>query len=324
MSFMKKPYIIAEIGSNFNQDLDLGKKMILEAKKCGADAVKFQLSNAKKLYPKDQSMFKIFKSIELKKEMFLEFLKFSKKINIDCSASTFDISSARFISKLNVKFHKIASSELTNFQVINVLAKTRKPILLSTGMSDILDIDVAFKKVLSLGNRNIVIMQCGSMYPLPPKKVNLNTLTTFKNKFDCLLGFSDHTLDDVAAITAVGKGVIFFEKHFTLSKKLLGPDHFYALEPNEFKSYVQRIRQGYVSLGSSKKDLLPEERKNSRRVGVYFKKNMKKNEIFSKHSYIMKRPPLGITPVYLEQVLNKKLLKSVKKNSPVFLKYFKK
>ena len=167
-------------------------------------------------------------------------------------------------------------------------------------------------------------MQCGSMYPLPPKKVNLNTLTTFKNKFDCLLGFSDHTLDDVAAITAVGKGVIFFEKHFTLSKKLLGPDHFYALEPNEFKSYVQRIRQGYVSLGSSKKDLLPEERKNSRRVGVYFKKNMKKNEIFSKHSYIMKRPPLGITPVYLEQVLNKKLLKSVKKNSPVFLKYFKK
>lgn len=324
MSFMKKPYIIAEIGSNFNQDLDLGKKMILEAKKCGADAVKFQLFNAKKLYPKDQSMFKIFKSIELKKEMFLEFLKFSKKINIDCSASTFDISSARFISKLNVKFHKIASSELTNFQVINVLAKTRKPILLSTGMSDILDIDVAFKKVLSLGNRNIVIMQCGSMYPLPPKKVNLNTLTTFKNKFDCLLGFSDHTLDDVAAITAVGKGVIFFEKHFTLSKKLLGPDHFYALEPNEFKSYVQRIRQGYVSLGSSKKDLLPEERKNSRRVGVYFKKNMKKNEIFSKHSYIMKRPPLGITPVYLEQVLNKKLLKSVKKNSPVFLKYFKK
>ena len=298
--------------------------MILEAKKCGADAVKFQLFNAKKLYPKDQSMFKIFKSIELKKEMFLEFLKFSKKINIDCSASTFDISSARFISKLNVKFHKIASSELTNFQVINVLAKTRKPILLSTGMSDILDIDVAFKKVLGLGNRNIIIMQCGSMYPLPPKKVNLNTLTTFKNKFDCLLGFSDHTLDDVAAITAVGKGVIFFEKHFTLSKKLLGPDHFYALEPNEFKSYVQRIRQGYVSLGSSKKDLLPEERKNSRRVGVYFKKNMKKNEIFSKHSYIMKRPPLGITPVYLEQVLNKKLLKSVKKNSPVFLKYFKK
>lgn len=321
---MKKPYIIAEIGSNFNQDLDTGKKMILEAKKCGADAVKFQLFNAKKLYPKDQSMFKIFKSIELKKEMFLEFLKFSKKINIDCSASTFDISSARFISKLNVKFHKIASSELTNFQVINVLAKTRKPILLSTGMSDILDIDVAFKKVLGLGNRNIIIMQCGSMYPLPPKKVNLNTLTTFKNKFDCLLGFSDHTLDDVAAITAVGKGVIFFEKHFTLSKKLLGPDHFYALEPNEFKSYVQRIRQGYVSLGSSKKDLLPEERKNSRRVGVYFKKNMKKNEIFSKHSYIMKRPPLGITPVYLEQVLNKKLLKSVKKNSPVFLKYFKK
>lgn len=321
---MKKPYIIAEIGSNFNKDLDTGKKMILEAKKCGADAVKFQLFNAKKLYPKDQSMFKIFKSIELKKEMFLEFLKFSKKINIDCSASTFDISSARFISKLNVKFHKIASSELTNFQVINVLAKTRKPILLSTGMSDILDIDVAFKKVLSLGNRNIIIMQCGSMYPLPPKKVNLNTLTTFKNKFDCLLGFSDHTLDDVAAITAVGKGVIFFEKHFTLSKKLLGPDHFYALEPNEFKSYVQRIRQGYVSLGSSKKDLLPEERKNSRRVGVYFKKNMKKNEIFSKHSYIMKRPPLGITPVYLEQVLNKKLLKSVKKNSPVFFKYFKK
>lgn len=318
MSFVKKPYIIAEIGSNFNQNLEMGKKLILEAKRCGADAVKFQLFNAKKLYPKDQKMFKIFKSIELKKEMFLKFLEFSKKINIDCSASTFDISSAKFLSKLNVKFHKIASSELTNFQVINVLSKTGKPILLSTGMSDIMDVDLAYKKVIDSGNKNIVIMQCASMYPLPPKKVNLNTLTTFRNKFDCLLGFSDHTIDDVAAITAVGKGAKIFEKHFTLSKKLSGPDHFYALEPNEFKNYVNRIKQSYTSLGSFKKDLLPEERKNSRRVGIYFKRNMKKNEIFSKHSYIMKRPPLGITPIYLDQVLNKKLIKSVRKNDPVF------
>ena len=321
--FKKTPYIIAEIGSNFNQSLELGKKMIIEAKNCGADAVKFQLFDAKKLYPKDKKMYKIFKSIELSRKMFLHFYDYSKKINIDISASVFDEASANFLSKINVDFHKIASSELTNYSVIEILSKTHKPLLLSTGMSDLLDVETAYQRILSLGNKKIVIMQCGSMYPLPLNKVNLNTLTTFKKNFECEIGFSDHTLDDVAAITAVGKGVSVIEKHFTLSKKLSGPDHFYALEPKEFKTLVKRLRQSFISLGTYKKDLLPHERKNSRRVGLYFKKNMKKGDLFNNNCYVEKRPPLGVTPTHLSKIINKKLSQSVKKNSPVFYKFFK-
>ena len=323
MKFLiRKPYIIAEIGSNFNQDLKMGKKLIHEAKKCGADAVKFQLFNAMKLYPNNKKMFEIFKAIELRREWFLEFLDYAKKIKIDISASVFDVSSAKFISKLNVNFHKIASSELTNFKLVEILSKTKKPMFISTGMSDMLDIEMSHKKILKNGNQNIVIMQCGSMYPLPLKKANLNTLTSFKNKFRCGIGFSDHTLDDIASITAIGKGALVIEKHFTLSKKLLGPDHFYALEPAEFKSFVKKCRQSYVSLGSFKKDLLPEERKNSRRVGLYFKKNMKKGEIVRQTDLKEKRPPLGLTPTYLTKIINKKLKYNVKKNKPVLLKFF--
>lgn len=316
----KKPYIIAEIGSNFNQDLSTGYKLIQIAKNSGADAVKFQLFKASELYPNNKKMFKIFKSIELNKKMFSLFFKFAKKIKIDISASVFDLKSANYLSKFNVDFHKLASSEISNLKLIDFLSKSKKPILISTGMSNLRDVEQAIKVCEKNGNKNLVLLQCSSLYPLPIHKVNLKILKTYEKNFKYLTGFSDHTLDDVSAIASVGLGAKVFEKHITLNKKSNGPDHFYAMEPSEFKQYVARIKKAFISLGSKTKDLLYEERINSRREGLYYKQNIKKNSILKKKNIFTKRPPLGLTPVYLEDILNKKLKKSVKKNTPIFLK----
>ena len=317
-----KPYFIAEIGSNFNQDLETGYELINKAKSCGANAVKFQLFKAKKLYPKNKKMFKIFKSIELKEHHFKKFYDYAKKLKLDVSASTFDLETAKYLKTFKVDFHKIASSELTNYQLIEYLSKSKLPILLSSGMSDLQDVKNAVKICEKNKNFNIVIMQCGSDYPLKHKDVNLNTLATFKSNFKYCLGFSDHTIGEVAGITSVGFGSIVFEKHITLNKKSNGPDHFFAMEPDEFKDYIFKIKEAHKCLGTSKKNLLKQERLNSRRKGLYFNKNLKKGKIFTNKDYIEKSPPIGLTTIYLENIINKKLKKNIKKDQPIFQKLF--
>lgn len=317
-----KPYFIAEIGSNFNQDLKVGYQLIDKAKSCGADAVKFQLFKAKKLYPNNKKMFKIFKSIELSENYFKKFYNYAKKLKLDVSASTFDLETAKFLNKFKVDFHKIASSELTNYNLINYLSKTKLPILLSSGMSDLQDIKNAVKICEDNRNFKIVIMQCGSDYPLKHKDVNLKTLATFKSNFKYHLGYSDHTIAEVAGIASVGFGATVFEKHITLNKKSKGPDHFFAMEPADFKNYIIMIKEAYKCLGTSKKNLLKQERFNSRRKGLYFNKNLKKGKIFTNKDYIEKSPPIGLTTIYLENVLNKKLKVNIKKNEPIFQKLF--
>lgn len=318
----KTPYFIAEIGSNFDQNLKTGFELIDKAKSCGAHAVKFQLFKAKKLYPKNKKMFKIFESIELKKSFFKKFYNYAKKLNLDVSASTFDLESARYLNQFKVDFNKVASSELTNYSLINFLSKSKSPILLSTGMSDLQDIKKAVEICEKNKNFNIIIMQCGSDYPLKHKDVNLNTLKTFKLNFNYSLGFSDHTLSEVAGVTSIGLGATVFEKHITLDKKSNGPDHFFAMEPEEFKEYIYKIKEAHRCLGTSKKDLLKQERLNSRRQGLYFKKNFKKGQIFTKKDYVEKSPPIGLTSIYLKNILGKKLRKKVKKNQPIFQKSF--
>ena len=317
-----KPYFIAEIGSNFNQDLKTGYELIEKAKICGANAVKFQLFKAKKLYPNNRKMFKIFKSIELKHGYFYKFFNYAKKLDLDISASTFDLESARYLKKFKIDFHKIASSELTNYKLIKYLSKSNLPILLSTGMSDLEDIKNAVKICEKNNNLNIVIMQCGSDYPLKHKDVNLNTLKTFKSNFKYFLGFSDHTVSEIAGIASISYGSTVFEKHITLDKKSSGPDHFFAMEPDEFKDYIFKIKEAYKCLGTSKKNLLKQERFNSRRKGLYFKKDLKKGKIFTNKDFIEKSPPVGLTTIYLKNILNKSLKMNVKKNQPIFQKLF--
>ena len=208
-----KPYVIAEAGSNFNQSLETAKDLITAASAAGADAVKFQLFRAEFLYPKRDGLYQVFKDIELKPEWIPELSKFAREAGVTFLASAFDSLSVEVLESVDVGAHKIASSELTNFPLLQLIASTGKPVLLSTGMSDLIDIDEAVNLCLATGNPNIVLLQCGSMYPLPSQHTHLRVIQTLKTLYGCPIGFSDHTLDSVAATTAVGLGSVLFEKH---------------------------------------------------------------------------------------------------------------
>ena len=309
-------YIIAEIGSNFNQSKKLAFKMIKAAKKIGANAIKFQLFNAKKMYPNDDKMYRLFKSIELNPKWIKDLKNYSKKNKIDFLCSVFDLESARLVNK-HVKYHKVASSEATNYGLLEYLLKTKKKILFSTGMCDIKDVENFIKLAKKYKNKNIVLMQCGSMYPIPYNHVNLNVLKTYR-KYKFQLGFSDHTIGSEAAMCSRAIGAKYFEKHFTLNKKLKGPDHFYATEPKEFKNYIQKIKLVETLLGTSSKEMLPDEKKFGRREGIYYSRNLKRGTIMKKIFFYIKRPALGIRSRDIKNVIGKQITTNKKKNSPVF------
>ena len=317
------PYVIAEIGSNFDQSLNKALRLINVAKNCGADAVKFQLFSGKKLYPNNKKMRKLFEKHELNPKWISILKKHCLKIRIHFFLSVFDEESLDVIIKNKIKLFKIASSEITNLSLLKKIAMQKKPIFVSTGMSDLDDVKRALKVTKSQKNNKIILMQCGSLYPLDDEKVNLNVLDTFKKKFKCILGFSDHTLGCDAAMVALGKGSVVFEKHITLNKKNPGPDHHYAMNPQEFKTYVRKLKNCYKMLGDSEKKMLDDEKKIARRDGLYFKNFKRQNALIKKDDLYIKRPCLGLRAKYLSRIINKRLIKGVKKHSPVFLKNIK-
>ena len=323
ISSTSPPYIVAEIGSNFDQSLNKALRLINVAKNCGADAVKFQLFSGKKLYPNNKKMRKLFEKHELNPKWISILKKHCLKIRIHFFLSVFDEESLDVIIKNKIKLFKIASSEITNLSLLKKIAMQKKPIFVSTGMSDLDDVKRALKVTKSQKNNKIILMQCGSLYPLDDEKVNLNVLDTFKKKFKCILGFSDHTLGCDAAMVALGKGSVVFEKHITLNKKNPGPDHHYAMNPQEFKTYVRKLKNCYKMLGDSEKKMLDDEKKIARRDGLYFKNFKRQNALIKKDDLYIKRPCLGLRAKYLSRIINKRLIKGVKKHSPVFLKNIK-
>ena len=184
-------------------------------------------------------------------------------------------------------------------------------------MCDLKDIKIFLNLAKKYKNKDIVLMQCGSMYPLPEKYVNLNVLNTYK-EFKYETGFSDHTLGYDAAMCAASLGATFFEKHFTLNKKSKGPDHFFALEPKQLKKYISKISKAKILLGTNKKEMLPDEKKYARREGLYFKKALNKNTKITKNYLLKKRPALGVRSRDIDDIIGKKLNKDVKKLSPVY------
>lgn len=317
----QKPYIIAEIGSNFDQSLIKAKNMILAAKRSGADAVKFQLFNPKKLYPsdKDKKIRDLFKKIKLRKNYIPKLISFAKKNKIEIFFSVFDIENLNFLKKFNLSTFKIASSEVINLKLIHQITKTGKTVILSTGMSDIKDVENAVR-IIKKSKGKKIIMQCASIYPAKVSDSNLNVLKSFKKKYPNFnLGFSDHTINNISAIVAVGLGCKYFEKHFTLNKKSKGPDHFFAYNENQFKKYVMAITQAYKCLGSSKKQMLPLERKFGRRKGIYAKKNIRKGEVINSKNIFGKFPSLGLRYRDKDLYINKfKSKKFIHKFKPIY------
>jgi sialic acid synthase SpsE len=285
-----KPYIIAEAGSNFAQDFNTAKNLIEVAAEAGADAVKFQLFRADALYPNHDGLYETFKEIELNPDWTFLLNQYAQDCGIIFLASAFDSMSVDVLEDVGVGAHKVASSEAANLPLLHYIAKKGRPLLISTGMCDMVDVHEAVNISKAAGNNQIALMQCGAMYPLPTELVNLRTISTLKHVFGCPVGFSDHTLGFASAITAVGLGATVFEKHFTLDKKMNGPDHFYALEPNELKDYIKMIHDGYLSLGTSVKEMLPDEKFHGRREGLYSSRQINPGERIEKKDLLVMRP----------------------------------
>ena len=310
---MRSVYIIAEAGVNHNGKLALGKEMIDKAKKAGVDCIKFQTfisgnvvskSANKADYQKKQtdageSQLEMLRKLELSFDDFVELNKYCKLREIHFLSTAFDFDSIDFLNNLDMGMWKIPSGEITNLPYLIKIAKTRKPIIMSTGMSTLSEIEAAMTVLRKNGGNEITLLHCTTEYPAPYSDVNLKAMDTLKQKFDVPVGYSDHTKGIEISIAAVAMGATVIEKHFTLGKNMKGPDHKASLEPHELKAMVNAIRNVESAIGSSEKKPAESEMKNIAiaRKSITASRSIKKGEVFTEDDLTVKRPGNGISPV---------------------------
>ncbi len=330
--------IIAEAGVNHNGNIRNAFKLADIAKKCGADFVKFQFFISENLASKrskkaeyqvnnfktkDNSQLKMLKKLELKLSDLIKIEKYCKKIGINFLLSFFDHKSVKYINKFDMDYVKIPSGEITNFPLLRNIAKTKKKIILSTGMANLNEIDSALKvfKKYKILKKNITILHCTTDYPTKPKDVNLNAMLTIRDKFNCDVGYSDHTVDYNASLYACILGATIIEKHFTINKKMKGPDHKASLSPNELKIFITKLRQIKTILGSKIKKPQKSEMRIMRHVrkSVYATKDIKKNEKFSEKNIMPKRPYNKISPMKWPKIIKKNSKKMFRKDDEIEL-----
>jgi len=310
-------FIIAEIGSNHNQDFSLAKKLIDVSAKAGVDAVKFQLFSADKLYPKTDKLYQIFKNIELNIDWIGKLKTYANSRNLIFFASAFDDKSIEILNNNQIPLYKWASSETTNLYNLRKAASYGKPIIISTGMCDMADVYEALQVCYSVGNDNIVLLHCTSLYPTRADQVNINAMVSLINMFQVCAGLSDHTLSSTAAIAAVANGAKVIEKHITLDRKMKGPDHFYAIEPNELIKFVEAIRETEECMGSDKIEIHPDVVKIARREGIYAKSEINKGEVIKPEMLEVKRPALGVKSRYIRAIIGARAKRKISMNKPI-------
>ena len=333
----KNPYFIAEIGVNHEAKIKLAKKLIRDAKDGGANAIKLQCYKAEKIASKyakaywdkkeniENNQLKLFKKFDKFNEKdYFEIYKYCKKIKIDFIVTPFDLEIVNFFSN-KVKYFKISSSDLTNHLLIEKIAKTKVPIILSTGASTIPEISSALKLIRKYHNK-ITLLHCILNYPTEKINSNLNMIDDLKQKFDLPVGLSDHTRPkdsmEILSIAHVKK-ISMIEKHFTNDKKKPGNDHFHSFDKTDLKNYYKKINNLNKVLGSGKKTFLESEiisRKNARR-SLFFNKNINKGNKVKKEDLIALRPAIGISPSKYKSIINKKLKINVKEGQIIKKKF---
>ncbi len=322
-----KTLIIAEAGVNHNGDLEIAKKLIDVAMESGADLVKFQTFKGDKLatFSAKQAGYQIrntnnqmsqrnlLQKLELNEKMHEALINHCQNVGIDFFSTGFDIESVNLLIKLGQKLFKIPSGEITNLPLLRHIGKQGKEILLSTGMSTTAEIGNAIQTLKNSGTtRNLItVLQCTTAYPTPMGEVNLRAIQTLKEKFDIAVGFSDHALGIETSIAAVALGATVIEKHFTLDRKLPGPDHKASLEPNELKQMVNAIRNIEMALGDGIKKVMPSEVDNIETVrkSIVASQSILAGELFSNDNLTTKRPGNGISPMKWDEVIGKKAQK---------------
>ncbi len=308
-------FIIAEAGVNHNGDINLAKKLIDVAVKAKADAVKFQTFKAEKLVSKNtkkakyqqettdknESQFDMIKKLELDIDTHRELISYCEDKKIMFLSTPFDLDSIDLLNDLKLPIFKIPSGEITNLPYLEKIGALNKKVILSTGMSNIVEIEDALNILISNGTKkeNITILHANTQYPTPMSDVNLRAMQTIGDTFDIAYGYSDHTLGIEVDIAAVAMGASIIEKHFTLDKTMDGPDHKASLEPNELMSMVQGIRNIELALGSSIKQPSASELPNIEivRKSIVANVNIKKGEVFNKDNLAVKRAGNGISPM---------------------------
>lgn len=318
-------FIIAEIGLNHNGSIKRAKELILTAKESGVDAVKFQKRDLRSLYKSDivddpnkdsQStayLFDIFRKFELKEEDFIELKEYCDKLDIIFFATPFDVKSAKFLEKIGVSLYKISSSDLTNIPLIELIVNNNKPIILSTGMSQVSEIDFTVN-YLKKRKAKFALLHCVSAYPAAFKDINLTMLKLLKKRYKVTVGYSGHERGYIAPLAAVAFGAKIIEKHFTLDRSLEGPDHNISLTPEGLIKLVDRIRAVEEIIGNGKK-IITRGETLSREVfakSLIAKINIKKGTIITHKLIDIKAPGKGLNPQMIEYLIGKPAKRDIK------------
>lgn len=326
-------YIIAEAGVNHNGKLDLAKKLVDLAKNSGADAIKFQTFKAEEStgayakkakyqqenMPKEESQLDMIRKLELPFEQFKEIQDYCRSVGIDFISTPDGTESLNFLVSLNVPLIKIGSTEVSNIDFLKEIGRTGKEVILSTGMSTLGEVETAINAIKSTGNNKVKIMHCTTDYPTAVEDVNLKAMVSMREAFKVPVGLSDHTVGNEAAIAAVALGAEFIEKHITLDKEMEGPDHKASMDFEDFKKYVEAIRNTEKLLGDGIKRPTKREiaiMKDVRR-SIVAKFELKAGTILTKDMLTYKRPGNGIKPELVEVLVGRSLKRDLSRDEIV-------
>ncbi len=326
------PFIIAEMSGNHNHSIDQALKIVDEVAKSGAHALKLQtytpdtltidvstgdffISDSSSLW-KGNSLYELYKKAYTPWEWHEVIFRRAKEHGIICFSTPFDDTAVDFLETLNVPAYKIASFENNHLPLLKKVAKTGKPVIMSTGLSDLNDINLAIDTLRSNGCKDIILLKCTSTYPSTPENTNLLTIPHMSQLFDCHVGLSDHTMGIGVSLAAIGVGARVIEKHFTLDRSEGGVDSTFSMEPNEFKLLVEESKKAFDALGSIHYGILPDELKSKKfKRSIYIVKDLNKGDILTKDNIRIIRPGNGVSPSFFDTFIGKRINKSVNRGT---------
>ncbi len=327
-----KPFFVAEISANHNGSLQNAKKLIYIAKKYGADAVKLQTYTPETMTInsyrdefkiksglwKGKTLWKLYEEAQTPFEWQKKLFDYAKKLKITCFSSPFDDTAVDLLEKIGCPFYKVASFEMTDLPLIKKISRTRKPIIISTGMADLKEIDLAFHTAKKNGCKDIALLYCVSNYPSKPSDFNFHNIKILKERYNCKIGFSDHSTDNKIVAAAVASGADIIEKHIALAGQKKGPDIAFSLKGKEIADYSKVIKDTHLLMGN--KFFYRNKSENSSlkfRRSIYVIKDINKGERFTKKNIKVIRPGYGVEPKYFEKLIKKKSLFNIKSQTPI-------
>ncbi len=333
----KKTLIIAELSANHNQELDIAIETIKAAKRAGADCIKLQTYTPDTLTIDSknddfiikgsiwdgETFYDLYKKAFTPWEWHKKLFEVAKEEGLICFSTPFDFTAVDFLETLNVPAYKIASFEITDIPLIEYVASKGKPVIISTGIAEMKDIELAIQACKKYGNNDIALLKCTSSYPAPIEEANLSMIKDLANRYNLISGLSDHTLGSLSPVIATALGAKIIEKHFILNKSLGGPDSSFSMDENEFKEMVELVRKTEMSIGNIDYSLT--EKQKAGKIfsrSLYVVKDVKKDELFTSKNIRSIRPGYGLHPKYYTRVIGKKSKFDIKRGDRLQKKHF--